>query len=261
MSAPHKSPGFALTHDLSGRVALVTGASSGLGDRFARVLAAAGAKVAVVARRGDRLANLVTEIEAAGGTAFALTTDVGNTAGLTKMFDDIEGAFGMVDILVNNAGVNADKWAVDITPDDFDTVMNVNVRACYFLATEMARRLIAAKRPGNIINLASVRSIHVQPQLSLYNISKAAIHMMTRCHAREWARYGISVNAMAPGYIETEMTRDWFATELGQKQIRGWPRRRLQEIESLDAVLLLLASAQGGGMCGSVVQVDDGQFI
>ena len=217
--------------------------------------------MAVVARRKAPLEALVHDIAAAGGAALALEGDVNDVATHTRLYDDIERALGPVDILVNNAGMANDKPAVEVTPEIYDQLMSINMRAAYFLSTELARRLIAAKRPGNIINISSVAGSQVQTGLTLYCLSKAALSMTTRSLAREWARFDIAVNALAPGYIETEMTGPWFKTEGGLKQIKGFPRRRLQPIQSLDGILLLLASRQGQGFTGSVVQVDDGQYI
>ena len=217
--------------------------------------------MAVVARRKAPLESLVRDIAAGGGAALALEGDVNDVAIHARLYDDIERALGPVDILVNNAGMADDKPAVEVTPEIYDQLMSINVRAAYFLSTELARRLIAAKRPGNVINISSVAGSQVQTGLTLYCLSKAALSMTTRSLAREWARFDIAVNALAPGYIETEMTGPWFKTEGGLKQIKGFPRRRLQPIESLDGILLLLASRRGQGFTGSVVQVDDGQYI
>lgn len=255
--------GFSGVHgfDLSGKTALVTGASSGLGSRFARVLAAVGAKVAVAARRADKLAALVSEIEADGGKARAFDLDVGVVESFPSTVDAIEQALGPVDILINNAGINIEGLAVSMSPEDFDAMMNTNLRGAFFMATEIAKRLIDRKRGGSIVNTASVGSTHVLPGVTVYAMSKAGLHMMTRSLAREWARYEINVNSIAPGYIETDINRDWFGTEAGQKQIKSWPRRRLLPPESLDGAVLLLVSVHGRYMTGDLITVDDGQYI
>lgn len=249
------------TNDLTGKTALITGASSGLGERFAKVLAAAGATVILAARREDRLVDLQKTIETAGGAAFALALDVNQLDKVAGVFDALAADDLLPDILVNNAGLNISKPAIDTSTEDYQTVMGTNVTAPFFLSTELAKRQIAKDVRGRIINIASVASHTVLPGNTTYNISKAAIMMMTRGLAREWARYGINVNAICPGYIETEINDFWWETEGGQKQIKSFPRRRLAEKSDLDGAILLLAGPLGKGITGTSITVDDGQYI
>lgn len=250
-----------IANDLTGKVALITGASSGLGARFARVLAAAGATVIIAARRTDRLADLQKIITDEGGTAHAKALDVNELDKISGFYDALAADGLLPDILVNNAGLNVVKPATDYTVEDYDTVMGTNVTAPFFLSAELAKRHIKAGTEARIINIASVGGYTVLPGNTAYSVSKSAILMMTRGHAREWARYGINVNAICPGYIETEINDFWWETEGGQKQIKTFPRRRLADKSDLDGTLLLLAGPLGKGMTGSSITVDDGQYI
>ncbi|MBI1239488.1 MAG: SDR family NAD(P)-dependent oxidoreductase [Alphaproteobacteria bacterium] len=247
--------------DLTGQVALVTGASSGLGQRFAEVLSGAGAKVALAARRLDRLEGLQARLREAGGIAETVALDVTAGATFEAHLDAIEEVLGPVDILINNAGMNIQSRAIDIREAAYDQLMATNVKGPFLLATAVARRMIARKRGGRIINIASIGAHRVLPGLAIYCMSKAAIAMMTQSLAREWARADINVTAICPGYIETELNSEWFSSEGGQKQIAGFPRKRLGEESDLDGTLLLLASAAGRIMTGSIVTVDDGQSL
>jgi NAD(P)-dependent dehydrogenase (short-subunit alcohol dehydrogenase family) len=247
--------------DLTGRTAFVTGASSGLGRHFAKVLAAAGAAVAVSARRADRLQAVKTEIEAAGGRAAAIPLDVTDAAAIAPALDAAEAALGPIDILINNAGLSVLGLAVDVAASDFDKVMATNLRAPFLLATEVGRRLIGAKREGRIVNIASIGSYRVLPGVTPYCISKAGLAMMTQCLAREWARKGINVNALCPGFIETELNDEWFASDKGKAQIATFPRKRLAKESDLDGMLLLLASDASRTITGSLLTVDDGQTL
>ncbi|CAI8201744.1 MAG: Gluconate 5-dehydrogenase [Alphaproteobacteria bacterium] len=247
--------------DLNGHTALVTGASSGLGVRFAQVLAAAGARVVITARRAEKLAELEAEINGQGGTALAVSLDVTDLDKLGDFYETLREKDFMPDILVNNAGMNVDKAALDYAPEDFHQVLGTNLTAPFFLATEFARHHIAQGSAARIINIASVGGHKVLPGLTPYCASKAGIAMMTRGLAREWARANINVNAICPGYIETEINDFWWQTDGGKKQIASWPRRRLAGKEDLDGALLLLAGPQGSGMTGSTITVDDGQYI
>lgn len=249
------------TTDLIGRTALVTGASSGLGVRFAQVLAAAGARVIITARREGKLVELKKEIDGQGGEAHAFGLDVTNFDKLSGFFEKLREHNLMPDILVNNAGMNVVKPALDYTPDDFRQVIDTNLTAPFFLATEFARHHISEGSAARIINIASVGGYNVLPGLTPYCSSKSGIIMMTRGLAREWARKEINVNAICPGYIETEINDFWWQTDGGKKQLAGWPRRRLAGKEDLDGALLLLAGPQGSGMTGSTITVDDGQYI
>ena len=247
--------------NLTGRTAFVTGATSGLGRRFAKVLAQAGADVAIAGRRAERLADLKSEIEHLGRKCTAVPLDVTDISAIPPAFDAAEAALGPVHILVNNAGMSRDGKAVDITPQDFDAVVDTNLRAPFFMASEAARRMIARGLGGRIVNIASIGAFRVLPGLSIYCISKAGLVMMTQCLAREWARHDINVNAICPGYIETEINQDWFKSEGGQKQIKSFPKRRLAQESDLDGILLLLASEASRAITGSLMTVDDAQSL
>jgi NAD(P)-dependent dehydrogenase (short-subunit alcohol dehydrogenase family) len=250
-----------MTYDLTGRTAFVTGATSGLGRHFASVLAGAGAAIALAGRRADRLAAVKAEIEDAGGKAVAVELDVTDAAAIAPALDRAEAAVGPVDILVNNAGLSVLGLAADISATDFDKVLSTNLRAPFLLATEIGRRLIANKREGRIINIASIGAFRVLPGTTPYCMSKAGLAMMTQCLAREWANKGITVNAICPGFIETELNDEWFGSDKGKAQIAGFPRRRLEQATDLDGMLLLLASDASRAMTGSVLTVDDGQSL
>lgn len=247
--------------NLGGRVAFVTGASSGLGRRFARVLAGAGANVAIAGRRAERLADLKAELESLGRKCAAVTLDVTDAAAVPRAFDAAEAALGPIDILVNNAGMNVQSLAVDMKVADFDSVIATNLRGPFLLATEAGRRMIARGKGGRIVNIASIGAFRVLPGLAAYCASKAGLAMMTQCLAREWARHDINVNAICPGYIETELNSEWFRSEGGQKQIRSFPKRRLAQESDLDGMLLLLASDASRAITGSLMTVDDAQSL
>ncbi len=250
---------------LAGRVAVVTGASSGLGARFARVLSDAGASVAVMARRTDRLESLVAELNASGGKAVAIALDVADTPAIGPALDAAEAALGPISIMVNNAGVGGEGMAMDMTVETFDQTMAVNVRAVYFGAVEAAKRMMASgvaeAGEARIINIASIAAFNQLPGLTVYCASKAACASLTKGLAREWARPRIAVNAICPGYIETEINSDWFHTEGGQKQIKGFPRRRLMDEDVLDEALLMLAGRRAHFITGTMITIDDGQTL
>lgn len=250
---------------LAGRVAVVTGASSGLGARFARVLSQAGASVAVMARRTDRLGSLVAELNAAGGKAVAIALDVADTPAIGPALDAAEAALGPISIMINNAGVGGEGMAMDMTVETFDQTMAVNVRAVYFGAVEAAKRMMASgvaeAGEARIINIASIAAFNQLPGLTVYCASKAACASLTKGLAREWARPRIAVNAICPGYIETEINSDWFHTEGGQKQIKGFPRRRLMDEDVLDEALLMLAGRRAHFITGTMITIDDGQTL
>ena len=250
-----------MSKDLAGKTAFVTGATSGLGRRFARLLADAGASVAIAGRRVDRLQTLKAEIETAGGKCAAVALDVTDAKRIVPALDEAESALGPIDILVNNAGMNSFGMVTDLPDEGFDAVMNTNLRGPFFLARETGRRMIARGQGGRIINIASIGTFKVLPGLTAYCISKAAIGMMTKCLAREWARHRINVNAICPGYIETELNSEWFESEGGKKQINSFPRKKLMEEENLDAMMLLLASDRSSAITGSLLTVDDGQSL
>lgn len=247
--------------ELAGQVAVVTGASGGLGEHFARLLAANGAAVALTARRTERIQALAGELNAAGGRAVAAALDVADAHAIGPALDRIQDELGPATILVNNAGVGGEGLALDLSVEAFDNTFAVNVRGTYFAAREAARRMIAAGVEGRILNIASIASHTVLPGLSAYCGSKAAVAMLTRSLAREWARRGVAVNALCPGYIETAINADWWPTEGGQKQLKGFPRRRLMQAADLDAAFLMLVGPAARTITGSVVTVDDGQSL
>ncbi|MGC8703111.1 MAG: SDR family oxidoreductase [Thiomonas sp.] len=252
--------------ELSGRVALVTGASSGLGWRFAEVLAQAGAAVVLSGRRMERLKELRARIEGQGGDAHVVELDVNDPASIKAAVAHAETEMGPIDILVNNAGVSPQQKLLDVTSDDFDEVFGTNVRGAFFVAQEVARRMVARSlgvtpgtwAGGRIINIASVAGLRVMPKLGVYAMSKASVIHMTRAMAVEWGKYGINVNAICPGYIDTEMNHHHWQTESGQRLMQMLPRKRLGKPEDLDGLLVLLASGQSGLINGAIVTADDG---
>jgi len=250
-----------LAVDLTGNVAVITGASGGLGAHFAKLLAARGAAVAITARRVDRIEALAAEINGSGGKAVALPLDVADAAAIGPALDAAQAALGPMSILINNAGIGGEGLALDISIEDFDATFDVNVRGTFFAAREAAKRMIAAKIEGRIVNVASIASHTVLPGLSAYCGSKAAVAMLTKSLAREWARRGIAVNAIAPGYIETAINDTWWPTEGGQKQLKGFPRRRLMDAVELDEAFLLLCGPGARAMTGTLITVDDGQSL
>ena len=240
--------------DLSGQTALVTGASSGLGARFAEVLAGAGAHVILAARRQDRLQDLAGRIAATGGSASTLSLDVADPASIAAA----EPAMRDLDVLVNNAGVVREAPALDQTVEDWDYVININLRGCFLMAQAAARAFRRHGRGGRIVNIASILGIRQANMLLPYAVSKAGVVQMTKTLALEWARYGIAVNAIAPGYVETEMNQGFTESPAGQAMMKRVPQRRMGQPSELDAPLLLLASGASGWMTGSVVVVDGG---
>ncbi len=247
---------------LEGRRALVTGASSGLGRRFALTLARAGAELVVVARRADRLADLVAEIEKLGSPAIAVSLDVTESASIVACFDEIERrAGGPADIVVNNAGVTVAKPALRHTETDWDTVVGTNLKGGWMVAQEAARRLVAAERPGSLINIASILGERVAGGVAPYAISKAGLVQATKALALELARHDIRVNAILPGYVVTDLNRDFLESEPGQKLRARIPTRRFGELSDLDGPLLLLASNAGRHMTGAVLAVDGGHLV
>jgi 3-oxoacyl-[acyl-carrier protein] reductase len=244
--------------DLSGEVALVTGASSGLGSRFAEVLADHGAKVVLAARRADRLAALKEKI---GAPALAVSLDVSDGSQIGKAFDQGESAFGPVTILINNAGVVAPKKFLDHTADDWRNVRTTNLDAVWFLAQEAAKRMIAAKREGTIINVSSILGYRITANNASYCVTKAAVAQMTAALAIELARHNIRVNAIAPGYVMTEMTKDYLEGARSEATRKAIPQRRVGEPRDLDGALLLLASRKASGfMTGSTIVIDGGHM-
>jgi 3-oxoacyl-[acyl-carrier protein] reductase len=247
--------------DLTGKVALVTGASSGLGARFAQVLAANGAKVALVARRKDRLAELQKKIEATGGTAVAIEGDVTDRASMSRAFDAAEKAFNTVTILINNAGVAHTTRAVEITEEEYRRVVGTNLDAVFFTAQEAARRMLAAGKKGAIVNTASVLGLNVSKGTAAYAIAKAGVIQTTKALGLELAFKGIRVNAIAPGWFVTEINRDFLTSDAGKQMTRDIPMGRFGNEGDLDGALLLLASDAGSYMTGATVMVDGGQIV
>ncbi|GLR87327.1 SDR family oxidoreductase [Bradyrhizobium iriomotense] len=240
---------------------LVTGASQGLGRQFARVLAAHGAAVALAARQTTKLKRLEDEIRGRGGRAAAIALDVTDTASIARSVDEAEAALGPITVLINNAGIAIEKLATEQTEADWDAVVGANLKGAYFLATELARRMIARKQSGNIVNIASVLGTGVLKAVSPYAISKAGMIQATKAMALELAGNDIRVNALAPGYIDTEMNHDFWSTPSGERLTKRIPQRRVGAESDLDGAILLLASNASRYMTGSVVTVDGGFLL
>lgn len=252
-----------MTTNLSGRVALVTGASSGLGARFVETLAASGAKVAACARRADRLTELAERVRAKGGVVQPITMDVEDPASIVAGFDAAEIALGPVDITIANAGLNAQGASTELGAEYLAQLVRVNIQGVYLTAREAAKRLIAGQTPerGRIILLGSVGSQKPLAGLTAYSMSKAAVAMMGKGFAREWARNGITVNTICPGWIATELNSDWLASENGQKLVKTFPRRRVMAAEGLDGLVLFLASDASASITGGVFAADEAQVL
>jgi NAD(P)-dependent dehydrogenase (short-subunit alcohol dehydrogenase family) len=247
--------------DLTGSVALVTGASSGLGLHFARTLAASGAAVAVTARRRERLDALVDELHDAGGKAASVAMDVTSADSIRAGYEAAESALGPVGVVVNNAGISIVKPALEMPTSDWDEVVNTNLRGAWLVAQTAAQRMVAAGRGGRIINIASILGLRTIGQVAPYNAAKAGLLHLTRALAMEWARHGIQVNAISPGYIETEMNQAFWQTAAGKRLIERVPQRRLGKPANLDGALLLLASDAGTFMTGANIVVDGGHTV
>ena len=252
--------------DLSGRVALVTGASSGLGAQFARTLSRAGAGVVLAARRIERLKTLRAELEAEGGDAHVVGLDVTDPQSIAAAVAHAETEMGAIDILVNNSGVGTTQKLTEVTPEEYDYVMNTNTRGAFFVAQEVAKRMIARSKGtapgtftgGRIVNVASVAGLRVLGGIGVYAMSKAAVVHMTRAMALEWGRFGINVNALCPGYIDTEINHHQWQTDAGQKLVQMLPRKRVGKPEDLDAALMMLCANQSHFVNGAVLAADDG---
>jgi 3-oxoacyl-[acyl-carrier protein] reductase len=258
---PGETMSAAEIFDLHGKVALVTGASSGLGARFAEVLAENGASVVLVARRADRLAELKARIETSGGKAMAVEADVRDRAAMRAAFDAAEKSFGTVTILVNNAGVAHAGRAVELAEEEWRRILSTNLDAVFFTAQEAARRMLAAETGGAIVNIASVLGLGVDKGVIAYATAKAGVIQMTRALALELAFKGIRVNAIAPGWIVTEMNRDFLSGERADKLKREIPIGRFGEERDLDGPLLLLASDAGRYVTGATIVADGGQVV
>jgi len=242
--------------ELHGKTALVTGASAGLGSRFAHTLGAAGAKVILAARRADALAARVEEMRKAGFDADAMTLDVADAYSIAAC-DQLQS----VDILVNNAGIVRDGAALEQSESDWDAVIDTNLKGMFLLAQAAAKRMKERGTGGSIINIASILGLRQAGGVLPYAVSKAGVIQMTKTLALEWARYGIRVNAIAPGYFNTDLNSDLWETDLGKAMIKRVPQRRLGQAEDLDGPLLLLASRAGAYMTGSIIAVDGGHLV
>jgi NAD(P)-dependent dehydrogenase (short-subunit alcohol dehydrogenase family) len=252
--------------DLSGRVAFVTGASSGLGAQFARALAGAGAAVVLASRRLERLKDLRARIDGEGGDAHVAECDVTSAQSIRAAVDWAEAEVGSIDILVNNSGVSATGRLQDMSEQDYDFIFDTNVRGAFFVAQAVGQRMIArasGAAPGSftggrIINIASTAGLRVLPQIGVYAMSKAAVIQMTKAMALEWGRFGINVNAICPGYIDTEINHHHWQSPQGQKLVNMLPRKRVGQPQDLDPALLMLACDQSRFVNGAVIAVDDG---
>jgi 3-oxoacyl-[acyl-carrier protein] reductase len=258
---PGETMSAAEIFDLHGKVALVTGASSGLGARFAEVLAENGASVVLVARRAGRLAELKARIRTSGGNAMAVEADVRDRAAMRAAFDSAEKSFGTVTILVNNAGVAHAGRAVELSEEEWRRILSTNLDAVFFAAQEAARRMLAAGSVGAIVNIASVLGLNVDKGVVAYATAKAGVIQMTKALALELAFKGIRVNAIAPGWIVTEMNRDYLAGERGAALKREIPMGRFGEPGDLDGPLLLLVSDAGRYVTGATIVADGGQVV
>ena len=246
--------------DITGKAAIVTGASSGLGRHFALTLARQGAKVALMARRIERLAALRKEIEGFDGRAVEIGLDLAHGESVREAVAAAEEELGPIAILVNNAGLAEPKPALELSEAEWDRTLDVNLRGAWLMAQETAKHMVRLGHGGSIVNIASITAFRVVGHLAAYAASKAALVQLTSALALEWARHRIRVNAIAPGYIETEINRDYFASPAGAALIKRIPQRRLGKPEDLDGALLLLASEASAFMTGSVIVVDGGHL-
>jgi NAD(P)-dependent dehydrogenase (short-subunit alcohol dehydrogenase family) len=247
---------------LKGQRVLITGASSGFGAHFARLAARCGAEVVIGARRKSRLDALAAELPTLGAAAVTvLELDVTRTDSVAQAFDTISATGKLLDVVVNNAGISGDGLAMEQPIEQFDDVIATNLRGVWLIATEAARRWKEAGRGGSIINIASIQGERVAPGIAAYSTSKAGVVHMTKSLALEWARYGIRVNAIEPGYVRTEMTDEMWETDYGKAMIKRIPMRRLGKPEELDGALLLLATDAGSWMTGTAIAVDGGHLV
>ena len=257
---------MAFSIDLSGRVAFITGASSGLGAQFAKTLATAGAAVVLASRHTDKLKELRARIQGEGGDAHVVELDVTDMRSIKAAVARSETEVGAIDILVNNSGVSTTQRLQDVTPDDYDFVFDTNVKGSFFVAQEVAKRMLARAKGaapgtyigGRIVNIASVGALKVIPKIGVYCMSKSAVVQMTKAMALEWGRFGINVNALCPGYITTDMNQAHFDSDDGQKLVGLLPRKRLGKPEDLDGLIVLLASGESHFVNGAVIAAVNG---
>lgn len=257
---------MAYSIDLSGRVAFITGASGGLGAQFARTLSAAGAAVVLASRRVEKLKELRARIDGEGGDAHVIELDVTDQASIRSAVAHAETEVGSIDILVNNSGVSTTQRIQDVSEDDFDYIFDVNVKGAFFVAQEVGKRMLARAQGaapgtftgGRIINVASMAGLKVLPKIGVYCMSKAAVIQMTRAMALEWGKFGINVNAICPGYIDTEINHAHWETDAGQKLMQMLPRKRVGQPQDLDALMVMLCSDQSHFINGAVISADDG---
>lgn len=255
--------------DLSGRVALVTGASSGLGTQFAKTLAQAGAGVVLAGRNMEQLKTLRAEIEGNGGDAHVVELDPTDVGSIRSAIAHAETEMGTLDILVNNSGVSTTQKLTEVTEDDYDFVFDINTRGSFFVAQEVGKRMIARAKGaapgtftgGRIVNIASMAGLKALSKIGVYSMSKAAVIHMTRAMALEWGKHGINVNAICPGYIDTEMNHHEWQTDAGKRLIDMLPRKRLGQPQDLDVVLLMLCANESHFINGAVIQADDGYAL
>ena len=246
---------------LDGRAALVTGANGGLGSHFARTLAKAGANVAIAARRRESLLELEQQILSSGVQVQCVALDVTQRESVVQAFEQAAAALGPITVVVNNAGIAITKPLLEHTEDDWNDVIGVNLTGAWRVAQEAARQMVKQGRGGSIVNIASILGLRVSAQVPSYAASKAAVIQLTKAMALELARHKIRVNALAPGYVETSINRDFFASEAGQALIKRIPQRRIGNPEELDAALLLFASDAGSYATGAVLTIDGGHLV
>jgi NAD(P)-dependent dehydrogenase (short-subunit alcohol dehydrogenase family) len=257
---------MAYSIDLSGRVAFITGASGGLGAQFARTLSAAGAAVVLASRRIEKLKDLRAQIDGEGGDAHVIELDVTSHASIKSAVAHAETEVGSIDILINNSGVSTTQRIQDVEGSDYDYVFDTNVKGAFFVAQEVGRRMLARSQGaapgsftgGRIVNVASMAGLRVLSKIGIYAMSKAAVIQMTKAMALEWGRFGINVNAICPGYIDTEINHSHWQSEQGQKLIQMLPRKRIGHPQDLDALLVMLCSDQSHFVNGAVISADDG---
>ena len=257
---------MAYSIDLSGRVAFITGASSGLGAQFARTLARAGSAVVLASRRVDKLKDLRAQIEGEGGDAHVMELDVTDLGSIKSAVAHAETEVGSIDILINNSGVSTTQRIQDVSEEDYDDIFDTNLKGAFFVAKEVAKRMLARAQGsapgtytgGRIVNIASTAGLRTLPQIGVYGMSKAAVIQMTKAMALEWGKFGINVNAICPGYIDTEINHQHWKTEQGQKLVQMLPRKRIGQPQDLDALLVMLCANESHFINGAIIAADDG---